>query len=318
MQVAHGIHQLQTVVTKSVVTIGNFDGLHRGHREIISQLLKSAQENDAQSVVVTFHPHPRKILRPEEEHIQLFDFHDQEKELAKMGVDLLVVEPFSRNLSQLKPEQFLVDYIVRPLSPEVLIVGYDFAFGANREGTLNVLKGLCDLHHIQLQVVHPVKMDGLVISSSEIRKSIREGKVELAKKMLGRSFYFHGLVEKGDQRGRQLGFPTANLFTQAEIYPLAGVYATRTLVRGKLYDSVTNVGYNPTFIKEEKNKALKVETHILNFSEDIYGEEIEVHFEKFLRSEQKFSSIEDLISQIKKDIRQAMEALGDNAKNQMV
>jgi riboflavin kinase/FMN adenylyltransferase len=308
MQIALGISLLQTQVSKSVVTIGNFDGLHRGHREIITQVLQQAKAHNAQSVVVTFHPHPRKILHPEQEHLQLFDQKDQERELAKMGVDLLVIEPFSRNLSQLKPEQYLVDYIIKPLSPEILIVGYDFAFGANRQGTLSVLETLTQQHGIGLQVVHPVKIDGLVISSSEIRKAVREGKVDLAQKMLGRSFYLKGLVEKGDQRGRKLGFPTANLSTNAEVFPKTGVYATKAYVRGKIYSSVTNVGYNPTFIAE-KNKALKVETHILNFNEDIYGEEIEVYFEKYLRSEKKFSSIDELIVQIQKDIRDSMEVL---------
>ncbi len=306
MQIAHGISRLQAQLSRSVVTIGNFDGLHLGHREIISRLLKTARDLKAQSVVVTFYPHPKKILHPEKEHFQIFDQEDQERELQKLGVDLLIVEPFSRDLSQLKPEQYFVDYILKPLSPEVLIVGYDFAFGANRTGTLGVLESLTQKHGIGLEVVQPIKKEGLVISSTEIRKAIGEGRVELAFQMLGRSFYLKGLVEKGDQRGRTLGFPTANLATKAEIFPKVGIYATKTIVRGKAYLSVTNVGWNPTFV-DIKNKTLKVESYILDFNEDIYGEEIEIHFLKYLRSEEKFSSVEKLVAQMKVDVQNALE-----------
>ena len=310
MEVVHGISRLQTQLSKSVVTIGNFDGLHFGHREIISKTVAKAKEKDARSVVVTFNPHPRKILRPEAHHVQLFDHKDQEKEMSLMGVDVLVMEPFSRDLSQLTAEKFLSDYIIKPLSPIALVVGYDFAFGANREGTLSTLEKLCQKSGLDLEIVNPIKMDGLVISSSEIRKSIKEGHVDLARKMLGRSFYLSGLVEKGDQRGRILGFPTANLSTNAEVFPKVGVYATYTQIRDEMYKSVTNVGYNPTFIGSDgKNRPLKVESHILNFNKDIYGEEIEIFFEQFIRPEIKFSDIEALKSQIKHDINTALDYL---------
>lgn len=310
MEVAHGISRLKTRSSKSVVTIGNFDGLHFGHREIISKAVTKAKALNAQSVVVTFNPHPRKILRPDLHHVQLFDHKDQEKELSKMGIDLLILEPFSRDLSQLTPEKFLSDYIIKPLSPVALVVGYDFAFGANRQGTLSTLENLCKLHGLDLEIVHPVKMDGLVISSSEIRKSIKEGHVDVARKMLGRSFYIPGHVVKGDQRGRLLGFPTANLSTNAEVYPKPGVYATYTFVRGEIHKSVTNVGYNPTFVDTDgKNKPLKIETHILNFSKDIYGENIEVYFEQFIRAEIKFSNIDALTAQIKHDIETTLDFL---------
>lgn len=309
MEVVHGISKLHTQVTKSVVTIGNFDGLHFGHREIISKAIQKARTLKGRSVVVTFNPHPRKILKPELEHLQLFDHKDQEKELTKMGVDLLVMEPFSRDLSQLTPEKFLTDYIIKPLSPIALVVGYDFAFGANREGTLSTLEKLCEKNGLELEVVNPIKMEGLVISSSEIRKSIKEGHVDLARKMLGRSFYISGIVEKGDQRGRLLGFPTANLSTKAEVFPKSGVYATYTRIKDNIYKSVTNIGQNPTFVSNSKDKPLKIETHILNFNKDIYGEEIEVYFEQFIRAEIKFSGIEELKAQISNDISTTLDFL---------
>jgi riboflavin kinase/FMN adenylyltransferase len=310
MEVVHGISKLHTQLTKSVVTIGNFDGLHFGHREIISKAVQKAKDLKARSVVVTFNPHPKKILKPDGQHVQLFDHKDQEKELSKMGVDVLVMEPFSRDLSQLTPEKFLTDYIIKPLSPMALVVGYDFAFGANREGTLTTLEKLCEKSGLELEIVNPVKMDGLVISSSEIRKSIKEGHVDMAKKMLGRSFYISGLVEKGEQRGRLLGFPTANLSTKAEILPRPGVYATYTRIRDEIYKSVTNVGYNPTFVKKSgEDKSLKIETHILNFNKDIYGEEIEIYFEHFIRAEIKFSGLEELKAQINSDISTTLDFL---------
>lgn len=308
MEVVHGISKLSTQVSKSVVTIGNFDGLHFGHREIISKVLEKANAEDAQSVVFTFHPHPRKILKPDSNHVQLFDYQDQEKELSKLRVNLMVIEPFSRDLSQLTPEQFFTDYIIKPLSPVGLVVGYDFAFGANRQGTLSVLEKLCETHGVSLDVVHPVKMDGIVISSSAIRKSIKEGHVHVARSMLGRSFYLKGLVEKGDQRGRLLGFPTANLSTSAEVFPKVGVYASYTKVRSEAYKSVTNVGFNPTFV-DNGEPALKVETHIFNFDKDIYGEEIEIQFEHYIREEKKFESLENLKAQIQNDVNSAKALL---------
>lgn len=310
MERSHSVHKVQTALHNAVVTIGNFDGVHIGHREIISKVVQKAKELGGVSVVVTFHPHPRKVLFPEAELKNIFPVEDQMKQFEDMGVDVWIQEPFSRDLSQLSAETFLRDWILKPLSAKALIVGYDFAFGANRAGSLTTLEQLSKTYSLDLEIVKPVKVQDRIVSSTEIRKAIQQGESELVHQMLGRSFFVTGIVEKGDQRGRGLGFPTANVATAFETLPLQGVYATQTLIRGVLYDSVTNVGRKPTF--EKQDNTLKIESHILNFNQDIYGEEISIFFKERLRDEIKFKSVQDLIEQIKSDVETAKKVLERN------
>lgn len=299
MQIYNGVTELKKVIPKSVVTIGNFDGLHLGHHEIITRLVHRAHELRAPAVLMTFYPHPRKILYPEKGIKNIFSKEDLELELEKMGVDIVIFEPFSREFSQMSAKDFIQQKIYKPLAPQSLIVGYDFAFGANRSGSLENLKSLADNLKFDLEIVSPIKNGQILISSTHIRLGIEQGDMELVEKMLGRPFYLKGIVEKGEGRGKKLGFATANLATLTEIYPRNGVYATKTLVRGSEWLSVTNVGKNPTF---NAGASIKVETHILNFKEDIYGEEIVVKFKKYIRDEIKFSDINELIKQIRLDV----------------
>jgi riboflavin kinase/FMN adenylyltransferase len=304
------VRALEPLSRKTVLTIGNFDGVHLGHQQLLGRVIAEAKSRDALSCLLTFSPHPRQVLYPEQEFRRLFDYNDQAQMLEKIGLDVLVVEPFSRALSQLKPDQFLRDWIYRPLVPEKIVVGYDFSFGAGRAGTLAVLEDLAESLGFEVELIHPHKEGSVLVSSSRIKKAIEEGETELAQKLLGRPFYLKGLVEKGAGRGKQIGFPTANLSTQAQTLPKCGVYSSRVRVDDKVYDAVTNVGYNPTFLQGEMPE-VRVESHLLDFSKDIYGQNILVEFGKYIRPEKRFSGMDDLKKQIDNDIKVAQMHLED-------
>ncbi len=300
MQILNGVSEIKSILKDSVVTIGNFDGVHLGHREIISRVVESSRRVGGPAILMTFDPHPRKVLQPEKNLKTIFPREDLENEIKKLGIDILIFEPFSRELSQMSPDDFIQTRIYKPLSPHSLIVGYDFHFGANREGNLEKLKELTDRLKINLEIVSPVKTDHMLVSSSQIRLALANGDVAAAKQMLGRSFYLKGLIVKGKGRGKTIGFPTANLSARAETFPKLGVYATQIKVRGKFLKSITNVGFNPTFA--DAPLAIQVETYIFNFSEQIYGEEAVVQFDSFVRDEKKFKSVTELVEQIRLDV----------------
>lgn len=290
-----------------VLTIGNFDGLHVGHRTLISQLTETAKKLKIQSVVLTFDPHPSRILRPQNPASQLFTQEDLQEQLKIMGVDYLVVEPFTRDFSLLSAEQFLGEFIVPLLKPQKIIVGHDFALGRERSGSLEVLSGLAQKMKFQLLKMAPVFFDEKIISSSLIRQIIRRGDVVSANKMLGRPYYLAGEVVHGDGRGGKLGFPTANLELTSEVVPALGVYITRAIFGQRTYPSVTNVGHRPTFYGEQK---LSVETHVLTGSPDLYNQNLRLELLTGLRSELKFQSTHELISQITQDVADAKKYFG--------
>jgi riboflavin kinase/FMN adenylyltransferase len=304
---AHGVEALKTPYQKSAVSIGNFDGLHRGHRVLIRQLLDVSQKLGVPPVVFTFHPHPLKVIAPQRDLRRLFLVDDLVEQLEKEGVEALVLQPFSREFSQVEPEQFLFKYLLQPLAPRAIVVGHDFGFGAKRSGTVSTLEMFCQQYEIELNVIAPVSFDNETVSSSRIRSEIATGNIEKVSDLLGREFYIKGVVEHGDGRGAKIGFPTANVRLYSETLPKAGVYITSTLVDGKMEPSVTNIGKNPTFLEQRTKSPKRVESHLLNFNRQIYGHEVRVVFHKFLRDEQKFESVEALISQVGKDAVVARE-----------
>jgi riboflavin kinase/FMN adenylyltransferase len=306
MKILQGIRSLPKPMLKSVLTIGNFDGVHLGHQALIQEVLKRSRSSRIPSVVMTFEPHPMKLLHPDRNMKRLFPVEDQHKQLEKFGVDILVVEPFSREFSQTPPGQYIQDWIVNPFHPELLVVGHDFNFGANRAGTLSFLSESARNLGFELLVVPPVKVDGEIVSSSLIRKAIAAGQVASAKKYLGRNFYLSGIVEKGAGRGKTIGVPTANLRTPAELTPGLGVYACMAELNGKKYLAAVNIGHNPTFQSEGQ---VSIEAHLLNFSADIYGVPMRLEFVERIRDEQKFPNITALTGQIKNDIAQAQKIL---------
>ncbi len=287
---------------KSALTIGNFDGLHLGHQSLLSRVLRARNERGFSTLVLTFDPHPVQVLYPERGLKRLFDLKDTFEQLEVRGLDALFAIPFSREFSQLSPQEFFERYIFEPLNPGLLVVGHDFSFGADRAGSYETLKQLCDKRSIEIERIPPVISGGEPVSSSRIRKLLSTGDVSAAHQLLARPFYIHGLVEKGFARGRTLGFPTANLALAGETLPTSGVYMTRAHFRGKSYWSVTNVGYNPTFKGKSEFTPVKIESHLFDFNEDIYGIEIKLEFYEFVRAEKKFDSVEQLKQQIEKDV----------------
>jgi riboflavin kinase/FMN adenylyltransferase len=287
----------------SVMTLGNFDGMHVGHQTLVKTVRSLSLQEKLIGGLMTFDPHPLKILAPEKHTKLIFDMSEKIKCVESLGLDFFVIEPFSRELSELTPEDFFKT-MIQSFDIQFLIVGHDFNFGKNRSGTLDVLKKLCESHNVNLQILPPVRINGEVVSSTHIREAISSGDFEKANLFLGREFFMGGLIERGAARGRTLGFPTANLFTKAELIPKNGVHFTLFTYKGKNYPSVTNIGQNPTF-REASKRPIQIETHILDFNEELYGEQVEVKFKKFLRPELKFNSVDELIENIKSDVAKA-------------
>ena len=302
MNVINGVRDLPSPLAASILTIGNFDGVHRGHQVLLESVVRLARELGVLSVLMTFEPHPVKVLHPDRKLTRIFDFEDQKKCLEAAGLDLLVVEPFSREFSQFPAERFLGEWIYRPFSPRTVIVGYDFSFGADRKGSIEFIRSKSSDFGFSVEVIPPVKVDGEICSSTRIRQAVETGDVELANKLLGRDFYIEGLVERGAGRGRKLGLPTANLRTNAETHPSQGVYAAWAVTSSGRHRAVVNIGTNPTFVHQGH---VTIEAHILDFSEDLYGSNLRLEFVKRIRSEKKFSGPTELISQIRKDISES-------------
>lgn len=295
-------HPMGKKYNSCVITIGNFDGVHRGHQVLIRQLVDFGRKMELPSVVYTFHPHPMKLLYPERQTERLFDLRDLQEQMKKLGVDDVYIQKFDTEFSLQTPEDFLQNEILLKYHPKVIVVGYDFGFGKNKEGNLAFLKDFCRKHEIILEIVSPVQ-DGLeIVSSSRIRQSLRVGDLTMTENLLGRKYFLRGEVIHGHARGRTIGVPTANIRPDVDFIPRLGVYVSEVEFKGQLHPSITNVGVNPTF---EKDGPLRVETHLLDFSADLYGQEIKVHLLQFVRDEKKFASIDDLITQIKNDLIQA-------------
>lgn len=303
MQVWKSLEPLEQKFHNGVVTIGNFDGLHLGHQS----LLNRAREVSGPRIVITFDPHPMQVLRPERELKRLFPREDLIEQLPGYGVDLVLIIPFTKEFASLPAKVFLDTYVADWFHPKNIVAGYDFTFGKGREGTLEMLRAWSAAKGMHLDVLPPLRMSGEVVSSRRIRDLIVKGDVHSAHLLLGRPFYLRGEVTAGAGRGATIGIPTLNQLVINETLPPKGVFATRTVVDGKTYPSVTNVGTNPTF---ENGSAIKVETHILDARMELRGKSVDVQLLERLRDEKKFSSIEDLKKQIQSDILKARAILG--------
>lgn len=287
----------------SVLTIGNFDGVHLGHQKLLKSVVERARENNTDSVVCTFRPHPRTILRPNEVHHRLFDYKDQVEMMTDLGINYLIEEKFSKDFSLMSAEEFLSSYVEKIFNPVHLVVGYDFSFGHSRTGNLDFLREYCLSKGLGLTVVEPYDLGGKIVSSSQIRRYLEHGELGPASEFLGRPYYLRGPVRVGYKRGRTIGVPTANISPEIDFIPRKGVYFTWAYLNEKKYASITNIGNNPTF--EHSDSYLKVETHIFDFDQDIYGEHLKVELIQFHRDEIKFSSIELLKNQIFSDLKSA-------------
>lgn len=317
MQIVHDMRTV-TIQGPTILTIGNFDGLHRGHQVLLKTALAEANQRGARAGVMTFDPHPLVVLRPDFPHQILMAPDERIAHAAALGLDLGVIQPFDRALSQLSAQTFL-DQLAERLGVVGLVVGPDFALGRNREGTLPVLHTLGNAMGITLTVIEPLTWEEKPVRSSIIRQHLRDGDVGEAAELLGRLYGVTGRIVEGDKRGRQLGIPTANLAV-APIYlqPADGVYATRmTVLDGPamgLYAGVTNIGVRPTV----DGLHHRVETHLLDYhpvthSEELYGATARLEFVAHLRGEKRFGSLDELVAQIRHDIEQASALLATRA-----
>jgi len=283
----------------AAVTIGNFDGVHLGHREIIARLRNKASELSIPTVVMTFDPHPRKVLSSSPENINLIlDFRTKCRIFESLGIDVVVKEEFSREFASQSPREFIDRRLMR-LNPRAIVVGYDFNFGRGGAGSVEMLEEEGRKRNFTVETVEAFHADGVIVSSSRIRNLIEGGEVAMAEKLLGRPYSVFGHVIKGHGRGRRLGFPTANIDISTVLLPCDGVYAGEVIVKNRDLHAMVNIGTNPTF----GDIARTLEACILHFHEDIYGIEVEVRFRERIRSEKKFSGPEQLIEQIKHDQR---------------
>jgi riboflavin kinase/FMN adenylyltransferase len=285
-------------LTPWCIALGSFDGVHLGHRKLIELLMEESRICGTKSMVYTFHTHPRKILMPDK-HIYLITDNDKRAEIIEdMGVEMLYLEDFN-NVKGMSAEAFVKDILISRFNVKSVVVGYNYRFGIKGEGTASSLKEYGKKYGFNVIIVEAVEIEGHTVSSSLLRHIIRSGSVDKVTKYLGREFSVHGEVIYGRQNGEVMGIKTANIDVKKDItLPKKGVYYTSTKVSGKLYKSITNIGFNPTF----NGESLSVETHLIDFCDDIYGEEIEIFFHRHRRDEIKFSSMEELVKQIKSDI----------------
>jgi len=292
--------------SRTVITIGNFDGVHLGHRAILGKVVRRARELEAQPVGVTFEPHPLKILRPQM-NLPLLTIPEQKlKLLNQAGLAAVVVLPFTPEFAALPPRDFVVQYFVNRLRVREVVVGHDYCFGRHREGNIDLLKEMGRTHGFTVQVVWAVEVDGAVVSSSLIRALLKLGKVSEAAHLLGRPYGVAGRVIRGKGRGAALlGIPTANLRPENELLPATGIYAVWVRRNGESYAGAANIGTCPTF----ENGEFSLEVHLLGFQGDLYGQNLEVDFVARLREERRFSSIEALGAQIRADIEAARKVL---------
>lgn len=289
---------------RPMLTIGNFDGLHHGHRHLISTLVKEAQNRGIPSAVYTFDPPPRVVLAPTKHPPRIQTWTDKVHIMGELGVNQVVVERFTRAFAQHPPSWFLSEVLASRIQPAGLVIGYDFRFGRGRTGDADTVRAAFpDLPIVQVQ---PLMMNGDTVSSSRIRAAVVDGRVKEAAHWLGCAHRIRGTVVRGDARGRTIGFPTANIETDSELIPSRGVYAVRARTnQGEWMDAVANLGTRPTF----DGRSFLVEVHLINFSEDLYGSEMDVAFVERLRGEVAFTSPEDLAQQIQIDVAQATEVL---------
>lgn len=298
MKIYHSIEEFQKV-KNAVVTTGTFDGVHIGHQKIIKRLRQVADEIGGETVLLTFFPHPRMVLFSDNDLKLINTKNEKIALLEKEGIDHLIIHPFSREFSRLSSVEFVRDILVNKIGTSRLVIGYNHHFGRNREGSFEHLKEYGPVYGFQVEEIPAQDVEEIKVSSTKIRKALDEGNVKTAKEYLTHDFTLTGIVVKGNHLGHELGFPTANIkvMDSHKLIPANGVYAVRVLVHGKEYKGMLNIGVRPTVDGTEKT----IEAHVIDFDEDIYGEEITVLFDDWIREEQKFDGLEALKEQLEKD-----------------
>lgn len=288
-----------------VLTIGNFDGIHSGHQFLIRQLVDLALEKQAQAWVLTFDPHPGKVLSRGGDFSRLFDREDQLSELEARGIKRVIIQPFDRGFAELSPAQFLEDFLWKNFRPKGLLLGHDFRFGQGRKGDFALARSFGQKMGIEVRSCEAFLLKGQRVSSSMIRDLLAKADLNAVREYLGRNYYLRGPVVVGEGRGEKIGVPTVNIAPTVDFKPKLGVYISQVQLPQETQKrfSVTNIGINKTFNGE--GSPVKVETHILDYQGDLYGKTVKIELLDFLREEKKFSSIEDLVAAIKMDIQRA-------------
>lgn len=292
-------------VKNPIVTIGTFDGVHLGHRTILQRITELANEKNGESVVLTFTPHPRTVLFPEDHGITLLsDLKEKRKLLSECGIDHLIEFPFTLEFARKSAFEYVRDLLVVGMHAHTVVIGYDHRFGRGREGNYDTLLELADTFQFQVEEIPVRLIDESEISSTKIRSAIQEGDFDYANAALGGLYALHGEVVTGEQKGRTIGFPTANIKISdpLKLIPSNGVYQVRVCVEGKEYKGAMNIGVRPT-VSQEAVRSLEV--HIIEFDEDIYGKDIEIKFLRKIRDEHKFESFDALKEQIARDVQEA-------------
>jgi riboflavin kinase/FMN adenylyltransferase len=301
MEIFRHIDDPRLRLDRSIVTMGNFDGLHLGHQCLVRNAVEDARRLGIPSVVLTFEPHPLKVLAPERAPKLILAHKDKMQLLQSFGIDIVVIQNFDASFASLQPAPFVKNFLVDRLHLEKIWVGSDFRFGQGRKGTISDLIAEGAALGFQVGAVDPIVVGGARVSSSKVRQLIEEGRVDEAQRILGRYHFISGKVVTGHRRGRGLGFPTANISTRTEVVPLDGIYATFVEIGTERCFSVSNIGVNPTFGAGPRT----VETFILDFNADIYGKALRLFFVKRIRAEKKFPSVEQLVAQMHEDVKNA-------------
>jgi riboflavin kinase/FMN adenylyltransferase len=306
LRVFHDIHSY-LVEKDTAVTTGTFDGIHIGHKKILSRLNEMCHQQALRSVLLTFDPHPRKVLFPDDHGLQLLNTLDEKLELLEAtGIDDVIVHPFTKEFSRTTAIYYVRDLLVQKLSMKKLVIGYDHQFGRNREGSIDQLREYAPLYNFDVSEIPAQDIDDVSVSSTKIRKALLAGEVDRASSFLSYDYFVTGSVVEGKKRGAGLGFPTANIQMNSDtkLIPRMGVYAVKVLVDDVFYFGMLNIGHNPTF---GSNSTRTMEVNIFDFNQNIYHKNLRVYFKARIRDEKKFNSPEELVSQLNMDKDQALK-----------
>ena len=296
-------------VPNAIVTIGTFDGVHQGHRAILSDMVNAAKSIDGETVVITFYPHPRQVLNIDSANLRFITSQEEKiKHLEEIGIDNLIVVNFTKEFSLLPSDAFIRDYVIEKINPAKIVIGYDHHFGNNRTGDFSQLQELASQYNFEVQRIEAHDVENIAVSSTKIRHSLQRGDVEHANLLLGYQYSYVGKVVSGNKIGREIGYRTANLDVKKEfrLIEMSGVYATYVDFEDKVYKSMTYIGKKPTInVGNDEN----IEVHIFDFDGDIYEKDVKIRFVKRIRDERKFDSLDDLKQQITLDEIQIRELL---------
>lgn len=307
MNVFNSLDEIGDDFRGAVATIGNFDGVHRGHRHIFEMVIREARRRQCPAMVITFEPHPKMVLHPERKPFYLItSLQEKIDRIAETGIDGLLLIPFSLEFSRTTAREFVQDMLWGRLRIRKIFIGHDYTFGRNKEGNETLLLSLGEQLGFAVEVISALKAGDRVISSTRTRNALLEGRVGEAAVYLGRPYNLGGVVIEGHRRGRLLGFPTANIRPDKALIPARGIYAVRVLLEGRSLQGVLNIGFNPTFA----DNALSVEVFIFDFDEDIYGKRLDLLFIDRIRDEMKFEGPDRLVEQIRRDVQTAKQILG--------